>query len=202
MNIITKNKSFLFILLSFLISSAAIAQKPIGNTQLRSFYTELAQVNLGFTFPEGFKEIKVINTETFPFDYAVELPGADFEIWFRINTQKENEKLLADKSIRVSGPDSLYIGVAQDQIAAFTGDKNYLKRGLPPYILERYNADAGSTYLLNLNDSPITKHYKYALLIVLQKNKLGTLMAICFTNEKGPDFFKNMNKAGNCLKFK
>ncbi len=205
MNAITRNiKNFLFITLLLLLVKPAAAQvnhTATGNP-VKNFNNSLAGVNLSFTFPDGFKEIKAVNTDNFPFDYAMELPGQDFEIWLRINTQKENEKLLADKNIHVSSPDSVYVGIAQHQINAFTSDKNYLKRGLPPYIVERYNADAGSTYLLNLDDSPITKHYKYALLIVLQKNRLGTVLAVCFTNIKGPDFFKNMNKAGNCLKFK
>jgi hypothetical protein len=162
----------------------------------------LAQVNLTFTFPEGFKEIKAPNTESFQFDYAMKLPYADFEIWLRINTQKENEKLLADKNIHVNNPDSLYVSIAQDQITSFTSERNYLKRSLPDYILNRYNADEGATYLLSIDDSPKTKHYKYAFLTVLQKNKQGTLLAICFTNDKGPEFFKNMNQASSCIKFK
>lgn len=179
---------------------AQINRSPTG--QSKSFNSALAEVNMTFTFPEGFKEIKAPNTENFPFNYALSLPGSDFEIWMRVSTQKENEKLLADKNIRVANPDSLYINIAQDQVAAFTSDKNYMRRSLPTYILERYNADAGCIYLLSIADSPITKHYKYGFLTVLQKNKTGTVLAVCFTNEKGPEFFKNMNKASNCLKFK
>jgi hypothetical protein len=55
---------------------------------------------------------------------------------------------------------------------------------------------------LNLLDFPATKHYKYALLIALQRNHTGTIMAVCFTNDKGPEFFKNVDRASNCLKFK
>jgi hypothetical protein len=205
MNIITKKiTDLLLIPLLLLLFTPAIAQvnHAAESPQFKSFSSQLAQLNASFNFPEGFKEIKAANTESLPFDYAMEIPGSDFEIWFRINTQKDNEKMVADKKIRVTNPDSIYVAVAQDQLAAFTSDKNYLKRGLPPHILERYNADAGSTYLLNLDDSPLTKHYKYALMIVLQKNHEGTVLAICFTNEKGGEFFKNMNEASNCLKFK
>lgn len=203
-SITIKIKNFLLIMLLLLWVAPAIAQvnRPVVSNQLKNFYTSLAQINLNFTFPEGFRETKAVYTDNFPFDYAMEIPGEDFEIWFRVNTQKENEKFLGDKNIHISNPDSLFVSLAQDQLSAFTTDKNYLKRGLPHYILDRYNADEGTTYLVNLNDSPITKHYKYALLIVLQKNKLGTVLAICFTNEKGPEFFKDMNKASNCIKFK
>ena len=66
-----------------------------------------------------------------------------------------------------------------------------------------YASDAaGKTYLLNLLDMPETKHYKYALLITLQKGHVGTIIAVCFANEKGAEFFKNINKASKCLKFK
>ncbi|MES2378660.1 MAG: hypothetical protein V4553_18850 [Bacteroidota bacterium] len=204
MNTVTKKiNCFVCSILLLLLAVPAMAQVSHTATgQPKTFSSELAQVDLAFTFPEGFKEIKAPNTETFPFDYALELPGSDFEIWMRVNTQKENERLLADKNVRVANPDSLYINIAQDQITAFTTEKNYMRRNLPPYILERYNADAGSIYLISIADSPITKHYKYGFLTVLQKNKAGTVLAMCFTNEKGPEFFKNMNKASNCLKFK
>ncbi|MBC7399099.1 MAG: hypothetical protein H7289_04075 [Mucilaginibacter sp.] len=204
MNAITKKiNCFIGSILLILLAVPAVAQVGHSATsQPKTFTGELAQVDLNFTFPEGFKEVKAPNTENFPFDYALELPGSDFEIWMRVNTQKESEKLLADKNVHVTNPDSLYINLAQDQLTAFTSEKNYMRKNLPAYILERYNADAGSIYLVSINDSPVTKHYKYAFLTVLQKNKTGTVLAVCFTNEKGPEFFKNMNKASNCLKFK
>jgi hypothetical protein len=205
MNAVTKkSKYFLFSMLFLLLVKPVVAQvsrAPVSK-DLRNFYNKLSAINLNFTFPDGFKEIKTVNTNNMAFDYAMEIPDADFEIWLQVNTQKENEKIANERNIHVS-PDSLYVNIAETQCAAFSDDKNnYFTRGLPPYILERYGADAGRTYLLNLTDSPVTKHYKYGLLIILQKNGMGTVSAICFTNEKGPDFFKNMNKASNCLKFK
>ncbi|MDB5158565.1 MAG: hypothetical protein JWR50_3272, partial [Mucilaginibacter sp.] len=194
MNIIAKKVNcLLFYILLLAPVTPALAQNNHASSgapsQFKSFTTALAQINLAFTFPEGFKEIKAPATESFPFDYAMELPDADFEIWFRINTQKESEKLIIEKNIHVANPDSLYVRLAEDQIAAFTSDNTYLKRKLPDYILNRYNADDGSTFLMDLNDSPITKHYKYALLTVLEKTNVGIVLAICFSNEKGPDFF-------------
>jgi hypothetical protein len=204
MNAVTKKiNCFVWSILLLMLAVPVTAQvSHVVTGQSKTFTSALAEINLTFTFPEGFKEIKAPNTENFPFDYAMELPGSDFEIWMRVSTQKENEKLLADKNIHVTNPDSLYINIAQEQITAFTAEKNYMRRNIPPYILERYNADAGSVYLLSIADSPVTRHYKYGFLTVLQKNKTGTVLAMCFTNEKGPEFFKNMNKASNCLKFK
>jgi len=205
MNVITKINCLLFVFLLF-FAAPVVAQTGRTTTgaqsQLKNFYASLAQIDVAFTFPEGFKEIKAPNTDSYQFDYAMILPNADFEIWFRINTQRENEKLLSDKNIKVNNPDSLFINIAQDQIASFTPEKIHSKRTLPQYILNRYNADAGCIYLISINDTPVTKHYKYAFVTVLQKNGIGTVMAICFTNDKGPEFFKNMNLASSCLKFK
>lgn len=203
--ITTKINGLLLILL--LLFAAQVSAQTIKSTastvsQLKNFNASLAQIDVAFNFPEGFKEIKAPNTDSYQFDYAMVLPDADFEIWFRVNTQKENEKLLADKNIKVSNPDSLFVSLAQDQIASFTSEKAYSKRALPQYILDRYNADAGCIYLLSIDDTPVTKHYKYAFVTVLQKDGDGTVMAICFTNDKGPEFFKNMNLASSCLKFK
>ncbi|GAA4098680.1 hypothetical protein [Mucilaginibacter panaciglaebae] len=206
MNIITTKISCLLVAFLLLLAAPVAAQINKATTgpqsQLKIFDASLAQIDVAFTFPEGFKEIKAPNTDSYQFDYAMILPDADFEIWFRVNTQKENEKLLSDKNIKVNNPDSLFISIAQDQIASFTSEKIHSKHTLPQYILNRYNADAGCIYLISINDTPITKHYKYAFITVLQKNGSGTVMAICFTNDKGPEFFKNMNLASSCLKFK
>jgi hypothetical protein len=157
-------------------------------------------------FYNGFKEIPATNNEDFSFDYAMEMPGKDFEVWFQVKSQKENwasyERAQNDKGRQVANPDSLYVEMGKAHAIAFTGDNNYFIRNMPQNVLERYNADAGKSYLLNLLDLPSTKHYKYALLITLQRNHTGTIMMVCFTNEKDPEFFKNIDKAGNCLKFK
>jgi hypothetical protein len=133
------------------------------------------------------------------------IPGKDFEIWFQVRSQKENwisYERSKDKPNAVANPDSTYASLGEAHAAAFTGESKYFIRNIPPEVLARYNADAGKSYLLTLLDLPATKRYKYALLITLQKDHTGIIMAVCFTNDKGPEFFKNIDKASNCLKFK
>jgi len=173
---------------------------------LKRFQQIAAQANVSFTFPQGFKEIKVPDNEDFSFDYGVMLPGKDFEIWFQVKSQKENwnsyVSSLNNKSTKQANPDSLYISYGNAHAIAFTGGTDFYMRNIPPRIAARYNGDAGKSFLLNLLDMPVTKHYKYALLITLQKDHIGTILAVAFTNEKGPEFFKNMDRASNCIKFK
>lgn len=172
--------------------------------QFRNFNKELAEANLSFTLPNGFKEIRPGNMDDASFDYAIKLVDADFEIWFQVRSQKENwgyGKSKNDKVRTTSNQDSLYQEIASTQAEAFMGNKNYMTRSIPQYSLARYNADVGKTYLLNLPDSPTTRHYKYAMLVVLQKNHTGMMLAVCFANELGPGFFKNLDMAGSCIKF-
>jgi hypothetical protein len=183
------------------------AAKPVPvSLQLKNFQQLTAAANVNFISPKGFKEIKAPNNEDLSFDYAMELPGKDFEIWFQVKSQKENyasyEKSIGNKNTAQANPDSLYVGMGTAQAITFAGDKSFLMRNIPPKYLARYNADAGRTYLLNLLDLPVTKGYKYALLITLQKDHTGTILAVCFANEKGPEFFKNIDRASNCIKFK
>jgi hypothetical protein len=144
---------------------------PVISNQLNNFLLAAAQANVSFAFPEGFKEIKAPNNEDYSFNYAMELPGKEFEIWFQLKPQKKNytsyKRLLSNKSTRLSNPDSLYLGYGTTQAVAFTGGHDFVVRNIPQRILARYNADAGKSYLLNLLDMPVTKHYKYALLITL-----------------------------------
>lgn len=187
----------------------AIAQKkrPPANPQRTDFYHLLAQAGLQFTYPTGFREIKAVNNEDFSFDYAMELPGKDFEVWLQIKSQKENWKSYEhartdEGSEPLANPDSMYLGMGRASALTLTGGHNYLVRNLPADVLARYNADAGKSYLLNLVDAPVTKHYKYALIISLQKNHTGTVIAVFFTNNKDSDFYRDVSRAGHCLKFK
>ncbi|MEO6852070.1 MAG: hypothetical protein ABI203_10405, partial [Mucilaginibacter sp.] len=94
------------------------------------------------------------------------------------------------------------IGWGRAQAAALSGDHNYLTRNILPDVLQRYNATAGKSYLLTLPDQQETKHYKYALLLTLQREHTGAILMVCFTNEKNPEFFKNINRISKYLKFK
>jgi hypothetical protein len=185
--------------------ASLINQHAISN-QLKEFHHLVAQANITFVYPKGFKEIKAPYNEDFSYDLALELPGKDFEIWFQVKPEKENWASYVRNRINnralLANPDSIYAAWGAACANAFTGDDKYFTRTIPPDILARYNADEGKSFLLTLLDMNETKHYKYALLITLQKNHTGTILAVCFTNDKGPEFFKNINKASNCLKFK
>jgi len=176
--------------------------KPPVLTPLQEFNRLADQASVTFSFPDGFKEIKAPANEYFSYDYAIGLPGKDFEIWFQIKPGKENWlSYIHAKNNQLANPDSLYAAAAEAQAIAFSGGKNYFVRNIPPQVCARYNADVGKSYLLTLLDMTATKHYKYALLITLQKNHTGNIVAVCFTNDKGPEFFKNIRLAGNCLEF-
>ena len=185
--------------------TTAPAKRPQSDQQ-KEFFRLVARAGVKFIYPDGFREIKAPNNEDFSFDYGLELPGKEFEIWLEVKSEREDwasyERAQNTSNAQLANPDSAYNELGKAQAVAFTGDQKYFVTIIPQDVLARYNADAGKSYLLTLLDLPETKHYKYALLITLHKNHTGTILAVCFTNDKGPEFFKNINKAGNCLKFK
>jgi len=182
-----------------------VKRHPSSN-QLKDFFNLVAQANATFVYPKGFREIKAPDDEDFSFDYGLELPGRDFEIWFQVKPEKEDwfnyTRTQYNKDSQMANPDSVYITKGTANVLAFTGEKKCFETTLPPRVLARYHADAGKSYLLTLLDLPQTNHYKYALLTTLQKNHTGTILMICFTNEKGPEFYKNISRACSSLRFK
>jgi hypothetical protein len=209
--IVGQFKQILFTAICLLVAAPVFAQsrhnpatmikKPVPNEQKANFYHLATQTNVAFDWPKGFAEVQAPDDEDFSFDFALELPGQDFEVWYRLKPEKEDWARFKDNP-QAANPDSIYKAVGKATAASFCGDEKYFERNIPHSVLARNNADAGKSYLLTLLDLPQTKHYKYALLIVLQKNHTGSIVAVCFTNEKGPEFFKNVNRATNSLRFK
>jgi hypothetical protein len=198
--------SLTVILLYNIVPAIAQTKPSPQSTQRKDFYLLLKQANLNFIFPAGFREIAAINNEDFSFDFALKEPQHNCEVWMMVRSQKENwvsyERTQNDKKTELANPDSMYVELGKAYATALTGDQSYLIRNMPAEVLAQYNADAGKSYLLNLLDLPITHHYKYALILSLQKNHTGTLIAVYFTNDKDPDFYRDVNRASHCLKFK
>lgn len=209
-----KTKLRLFTVALLLAAVPAIPQvKPISSSSpklpgrhLREFQHLTADAGVQFTFPAGFKETRVLNNEDFSFDYAMEIPGHDFEVWFLVRPQKRDWQIYEasknDPAKRLENPDSSYIKMGQAQASTFSADDKYMPRNISPEVLKRYHATAGKSYLVDLPDLPATRHYKYALILTLQRDHVGRILAICFANEKNPEFFKNVNRMSHYIRFK
>ena len=183
-------------LLVFAAKASAQNQYLPPSRQAKEFSRLTAEADVSFAIPENFKEIPAQQGAELGLDYGITTPNHDIEIWFSVKSYRYLSRYYR------SNPDSAYINLAKSQVNAFTADNDYFVRNLSSRILSLYKADEGKSYLINLNDDPETKHYRYALVIVLQKNHVGCITAVCFTNEKGPEFFKAIDKAKSCIKFK
>lgn len=203
----------LLLILMFSSTTALAMAQQVGHAggkpqskQFKNFVKLANEANVAFTAPEGFKEIKPVKNDTLSFDYALELPDEEFEVWFNVRSQKramaDIVRMVSDTARADNNPDSLYNKTGLTLAEELSGGQNYFTTIIPPDYLARYNATEGKTYLLDLADANETKHYKYALLITLHKDRIGTIVAICFGNEKGSGFFKNIFKASRALKFK
>jgi hypothetical protein len=148
----------------------------------------------------------VSNGEDFYYDYAITMSGHEFEVWFQIRAQKKNWQIYLsakdDPEKRIDNPDSAYLAMGQAMARSLKDDQDYLVRNISQDILKNYNANTGKSYLVSLPDQPETKHYKYALILSMEKDLTGTLVTVCFTNEKNPEFFKNVNQLSTYIKFK
>ncbi len=191
----------LLICLTIFAPAAAGRQDPQQpGHDLKVFRVLLANVNANFLSPDEFTEIKPGKADKFPFQYGLQLPGSDFEVRFQVNELKSEwrkYKAPAEKT----NPDSLYIKAAGSVVKNLAGDGRQFTRPLSAKILQDYNADLGRSYFFNLADSPETNHYQFALMVVLQKNHYGNITVICMGNERGPGFFKNINKLKDCIRF-
>ena len=207
----------IILLVIFLVSSfVAFAQeKPIDlnlktpttqSKQLKQLYSLATAARASFEFPNGFNEIRALDDDDFSFDYAVDLPGKELEIWFQVISEKET-LLTKDwgknsNSDLLGNPDSLYNSLGTVTSQQLTGNKHITGKNMSPEYLAAYHADAGKSFLLTLLDKSKTRHFKYALLFALQKFHAGTIIVICFSNEKGPEFFNNISKPSKALQFK
>jgi hypothetical protein len=183
------------------IPCAMAQSKPFSSPLLNGFKDLLAGINGNFTFPDGFNEVKPPNDEKLPFQYGLKIPDADFEIWFQVNAVRADWQRFEKSGKQGQNPDSSYVKTAVDQAVTMAGANDYITRNMPAYVLNSYNADEGRSYLINLIDLPVTRHFQYALLIVLHKNHYGNIVVVCLTNDKGPSFFRNINKLRYCFKF-
>jgi len=182
-------KQILLISCLLFCSAMVFAQgkAPKESRESKNFSKILNRANINFTMPDGFNEL--VAKDENQYDYGIST-GSEFEIWFKIIPQLEG------------AADSAYIQIGKTQAKALAGEGNFLMRNIPDRVLTDYNADAGKTYFISLPDITDKNRFKYALLITLQKNHKGTIVAVCLTNDKGPDFFKNISKAQTCIKFR
>lgn len=200
----TNAVAVLLVVLAVLAGSAQ--HKAVVNIPRVSFAKEAADAGMVYIYPAGFKELRPVTYGDVQFNYALTLPGESFEVWFRTIPLKKSwtsYRHLQEGAQQVHlNPDSAYIETGKSVAEALSTDDSYFERQIQPETLTDYNADAGKSYLVSLNDSPATKHYNYALIITLQKNHVGNLLAVCLSNDKGPGFFQNINRLKNCLRFK
>ena len=181
------------------------AKKPVaqtGSLQLRDFTRQAALAGVQFSFPKEFKE--TISQDTL-FNYAMELPEHEFEIWFLVKSQKKDwQNYLITKNDPIKqtpNPDTAYIALGLAQTRSLAADTGWVSREISQDVLTRFNANAGKSYLLSLPDRPETKGYKYALLLAISKDHTGTIIAVCFTNDKNSEFFRNVNGISRYLRF-
>jgi protein-tyrosine-phosphatase len=197
-------------LLSTVTAISQVKSKPNsgtkGSARLHDFYQITAEAGVDFSFPSGFREDKALNSDDIPFDYAISMAGHQFEVWFQVRSQKKNwQTYISDKddpAKSTENPDSAYQEMGQAMARSLKDDHDYLARNLSQEILKQYNASNGKSYLITLPDQSETKHYKYALVLTMERDQTGTLVAVCFTDEQNPEFFKNVSLMSSYIKFK
>ncbi|QEC62968.1 hypothetical protein [Mucilaginibacter ginsenosidivorans] len=187
------------------IAVSKIVPKPISPRH-REFLHLTADANVIFSFPTGFREIAAPNDEYFSYDYAMEIPGHQFEIWFKVRSQKNDWKnylaMKNDPRRQLPNPDTGYLAKGRAMAKTLCNDTVSVSRDIDQEVLRRYNANAGKSYLVDMPYRETTKHYKYALVLAIEKDHTGTILIVCFTDEKSPEFFRNVNRISHYLKFK
>ena len=193
------------LLLLIFVGAVCFSQVQQNFPQLKTFQQALAGLNAQFAFPKDFREIKTVRNADLDVDYAIELPDGNFQVWFIAkNPQQQRARLKVfedDSKTANTHPDSLYKVVSTTTANTLAGKNNYTTKVLPSEMLALFKADAGQSYLLNLYNSAVTNHCKYGLLICLQKNGTGNISMLFLSNDNGPDFYKNVNKACYSLRF-
>ena len=175
--------------------------KFVTSPQLAGFKELITGINGSITIPESFTETRAPNNDKLPFQYGLKFPDADCEVWFQVNSVKSEWQKFEKVGKLGLNPDSSYLKLAAEEAKVMSGSEQFLSRPMPSRILESYNADEGRSYFITLADLPETKNYQYALIIVLHKNRQGSVVAVCLTNDKGPTFFRNINKLRYCFRF-
>lgn len=190
----------------FFVSVICKAQ-PVqqASPQLKTFQQFLTAANLQLVFPKDFKEIKALHTPHIDVDYAMEIPDANFQVWYLVKSvQQYTSKFKASEdnlNRALANPDSLYSTRSLLAAKLLAGKDNFTVKNLPADILNVFHADRGKSYQLNLYDRPETNHYQYGLLISLQKSGAGYISMLFLSNENGPDFYNKVNKAYYSVRF-
>jgi hypothetical protein len=175
---------------------------PVESPVAKNLKKLLARINASFTMPDGFVEIPPLNNDKTNYQYAMQVPNEDFEVRIQVNdNRKESRKWERGNTTEKTNPDSLYSKIVADQISGIS-DGDRFNRPIPQRILQNYNADVGQSCFFSLADSAFTKHYQYALLVIIQKNHYGSITILCLGNDRGPKFFRKINKLRNLLRFK
>lgn len=202
----TRVLGFVAALIVLAITVVYAQRKVTPVTDAPAFIKAAANAGLVYTYPDGFKEVKPVPYGDIRFNYALMLPDGEFEVWFKVTPLKQPWFTYAhmadvDKQ-NITNPDSAYINTGKAIATALSSDSTYFERQIQQQTLDTYHADEGKSYLVSLSDSPEIQHYNYALVISLQKNHVGNLLAVCLSNDKGPEFFQKINRLKDCLKFR
>jgi hypothetical protein len=127
----------------------------------------------------------------------METTDHSFEVWFKIKSHKKD--ILNQ---REANPDTAYLELIHTAAQSLGENENFIIRDISNDALLNFNASAGKSYVISLPDQPETKHFKYALILAIEKSNTGTILAVCFTDNTNTDFFRNVNHLSQYIRFK